>query len=307
MIKRCNALLRKDSLSYGLFPLRARAYNMIDEHTKALQDAMDGGRAADAAVQRASTVQGGIAWYGLGKLDSAEFWLKRALADGPDPQASFHLGLVEKSKGDLDAALAFFQSSLDDEADQVAALRERGSVLALQGDTLGARRDLDRIVELDPRDPVNWNSRGYYSYALFNDHARAIADYDQAIKLNPNYGYAFNNRGWSYYKLGNTDKAIKDIRAAGSKNPGNPYVYRNLGVIALEEQDTKGACLQFAEAIRYGFTALHGPEVEELMRTHCPDAPVLVPEKNGSTPAMQPVPERGNAPGGRTPNRTNAP
>ena len=76
-----------------------------------------------------------------------------------------------------------------------AALRERGACLAAAGDTARARADLDRAIALDPRDPVNWNSRGFHRWALHGDHERALADYAQAIKLNPNYTYAINNRG----------------------------------------------------------------------------------------------------------------
>ena len=102
--------------------------------------------------------------------------------------------------------------------------------------------------------------------------AAAVADFSKAIKQNPNYSFAFNNRGWSRFKLGDTNGAIKDIDLARSKKPDNPYIYRNLGIIALEKKDVRGACTHFQHALELGFTALHGDEVERLVKEHCPNA-----------------------------------
>ncbi|MFM8923710.1 MAG: tetratricopeptide repeat protein, partial [Microcystis panniformis] len=42
----------------------------------------------------------------------------------------------------------------------------------------------------------------------------AIADFNQAIRLNPNLAGAYGNRGLAYGKLGESQKAIADLRKA---------------------------------------------------------------------------------------------
>jgi len=121
--------------------------------------------------------------------------------------------------------------------------------------------------------------------------------------LDPNYGYAFSNRGWSRYKLGETGKAVKDLKLAARKNPGNSYVYRSLGMIKLDAGDTAAACTHFSEAIARGFTKYHGPEVQALMDKHCAGGnPVVVPSPVAPKPTAPPS----NAPGG-APEKSNAP
>jgi tetratricopeptide (TPR) repeat protein len=147
-------------------------------------------------------------------------------------------------------------------------------------------------VELAPHDAVAYNSRGFYRYARWNEHERAIADMSMAIKQDPNYGYAFSNRGWSYYKMGNTEQAWKDLTLAAKKNPGNAYVYRNMGYIELETGKKEEACVYFRKAMERDFTRFHGDEVEVLIATHC------TVEKAPGTPAELPAfPPRTNAPG----------
>ncbi|HEY0979102.1 MAG TPA: tetratricopeptide repeat protein, partial [Flavobacteriales bacterium] len=179
------------------------------------------------------------------------------------------------------------------------ALRLQGECAAVQGDSAAARNALDKAVALTPRDPVAYNSRGYYAYAHFDKHHEAVEDYDRAIKLNPNYSYAFNNRGWSRYRMGDREQALKDINKAARRKVFNPFVYRNLGIITLEQGDTLKACGHFRKALSYGFTALYGPEVEDLMKGNCgrtePAAPVQAPNA--------PLPPRS----GKPPVRSNAP
>src|SRR5690606_6151851 len=208
-------------------------------------------------------------------------------------------GKLDLVKGDVRSAMVHFDHVLAKDPDHVRALLERGAAHAIAGDTATARRDLDRAVELAPRDPVAWNSRGFYVHAAQGRHAEAIKDYDRAMKFDPNYGFACNNRGWSLFQLGDNDKALNNINLADRKSPENPFVHRNLGLIAIALGDTAQACLQFDQALRYDFTTLHGDEVQTLVSRHCrerkPAAEGAANDRNArDTPETPPV--RSNAP-----------
>jgi len=261
------------------YVLRAEANNSIAEFGKAEYDAREAIRLFPDSTN--GLFQLAMAEQGLGQLDSAAFHLRQVKQPSRSVEVCYRLAIVQQMRGQLPDALlqvdeAIAMSRPDDPA--TARLhRVKGEVDAMMGDTASARIQLDQAVSLAPKDPVNYNSRGYYLHAWVGDHKGAIVDYDKAIKINPNYSYVFNNRGWSLYKLGETDKGIKDIQRARKKKPFNPYPYRNLGVIALETGDTARACGLFRESLQKGFTALYGDEVEKLVTVSCKNegAPVL--------------------------------
>lgn len=279
--------------------LRAEGYNAIGEFSKAEADARSAMQLLPG--RREGLLQLALAEQGLGRLDSAAHHLRQVLGTGADAEVRYRLALVEMSRGQLGAAMTEIDRALamaGAPGPQTARLhRVKGEVAAMAGDSLLARQQLDSAVALAPDDPVNYNSRGYYAHAWRGEHGKAIADYSRAIRLNPNYSYAFNNRGWSRYKLGEKDKALKDIGQAKRRKASNPFIYRNLGVIALESGDTAKACMLFRQALDWGFTASHGPEVEQRISACCGKLPVPVqpPATNARRPETPVVP-RSNAP-----------
>lgn len=288
--------------------LRAQAYNRTGEPAKAEADAR-------ASLQQLPANTEGLFQLALaekqqGKLDSAAFHMQQFRKASPGPEADYQLALVQQAQGKLTEAMATLDQliatgpagqDVSQGVDRAKAHRVIGEVAAMLGDSALARTELDRAVELAPADPVNYNSRGYYGRAWWGDHHGALADYDRAIKLNPNYSYAFNNRGWSRYKLGETRKGIKDIERAKRRKAHNPYVYRNLGVIAMETGDTAKACIQFRKALEEGFTVQFGPEVQERVAASCGGGDPKPARRD--PPRQQPVPAiRDN-----TVPRTNAP
>ena len=290
----CNARLGAQPV-HRFLPLRAEAYNRLGEHQKARHDA----RAwlVKAPDDRDGLFQLAIAEQGIGHGDSAIMLLDRLAESGGSTTIRYQLALAYQQVGRCEDALAQVGTVPADTAvDFLAKVhRLRGECAAEVGDTVLARRELDRAVELAPRDPVVYNSRGFFVHARNDHHAAAIADYDRAIKLNPNYSYAFNNRGWSRYRSGDTPGALRDMNKAARRKVFNPYIYRNLGLVALGSGDTTAACTRFRQALEYGFTAKHGSEVEDLIKTHCKDAPpVQAPSAPLNAPDRPAI--RSNAP-----------
>jgi tetratricopeptide (TPR) repeat protein len=242
-------------------------------------------------------------YSGQGKLDSAMLYMDPPEALVGNAEHLYRAGNVFLRAGDVAQAMRYFDLGVHTYPRMARMVRERGASHALLGDSVQARADLDKAVELAPREAASYNSRAYYGYLHFGDPARAMADLDKAIKQDPNYGYAFSNRGWCAYKLGDVAKARKDLALAIRKNPGNAYAYRSLGIIAIETGDKAKGCAELHQALEQGFTGLYGNEVLELIAIHCANAapapvvPLVTPPK--APPA--------NAPGAPPPNKTNAP
>ena len=282
--------------------LRAEALNRIGEHEKALRDAWSAVQHFPGLAEAYHEM--GVAEQGLVLGDSAETHLRAAIALKDRPDTRQRLAAVLMMRSDHPGALAQLDTAARALPTGSAALasveRARGECLASAGDTVAARAAFDRALAIAPDDPVTYNSRGWFLHALHGHHAAAVADYDRAIRLNPNYSYAFNNRGWSRYRMGDVEKGLADIEKARRRKVFNPYIYRNLGVIALERGERQRACEQFRKALAYGFTERFGNEVKYLAATASTGA------DNGLTPVQAPNAPL-SAPTKNTPVRNNAP
>jgi tetratricopeptide (TPR) repeat protein len=301
----CNDHLMLKNVEPPFYVIRAEANNMIGEHGKAAEDARQALSYAPASTE--ALLQLAIAEQGMGRNDSAVVHLRQVLERDPNGEAYVRMALAHQQLRDHQAALADLDEAQrsKDTIDLARLERIRGECHAMLGDSARSRAAFDSALAISPRDPVIWNSRGFHRYATFGEHARALQDYDQAIKLNPNYSYAFNYRGWSLYKLGDTDKALQNITLAERKKANNPYVYRNLGVIKIEQGDTVGGCASLRMALDLGFTDLFGPEVQDLVALHCPIVPKAAPV-NAPAP-LPPAKAPSNAPGSAPVKRNNAP
>jgi tetratricopeptide (TPR) repeat protein len=246
----------------------------------------------------------GIAEQAQGKADSAIAHFTTALERAPTALNHYHLGVAYQLRRAYPEAVAAFTKAAsmagDDPHMQARIDRSRGESLAAMGEVEEARAAFAKALERVPDDPVTLNSRGWFLFAAKGDHRSAIADYDRAIQLNPNYSYAFNNRGWSRYRLGDKDGALSDIGKAKKRKIFNPFIYRNLGIIALEGRDTVLACTHFRRALEYNFTAMFGNEVQELADKNCRN------ENKGAAPVQAPHAPM-DRPDGTPPVRTNAP
>jgi Tfp pilus assembly protein PilF len=300
-IRTCDRMVSGKTPHTSFRVLRAEGFNRIGNYAQAEKDARTALAVVRGDTVQMAALQIGIAMMESGRPDTARIWLERSLGGHMDAEAQLRLARLDLLQGAQGEALNRLNTVLERQPDLVRALLERGAVHAARNDTAAARRDLDRAVELAPRDPVALNSRGFLVHATRGDHARAIVDYDRAIKMDPNYSFAFNNRGWSLYKLGQVDKGRKNILLAARKRAANPFVFRNLGVIALETGDTATACSHFKQALVLKFEQLHGPEVSELQRKHCTTPAVPPAPSNAPDAPVRPTSPRSNAP------RSNAP
>lgn len=231
---------------------------------------------------------------GLG--DSAVYHLKRAESKDSNGFYSYLLGKAYNLTGDYRKAVQAFDSSIRKESGTAySAIRERAIARVGMNDTASARMDFEEAISLAPKDPVNYNARGYHLWAHSNQHEKAIKDYSAAIRLNKNYGFAFNNRAWSYYVIGKKQLASTDLKHSERRRPNNPFLHWNRGKIALAEKGPE-ACGHFRKAIELGFAHYRPKEAQDVMSTNCTPKRK---ENVENAPTIHPTkPRKSNAPGG---------
>ena len=262
----------------------------------------------------AQTVADNLIKKNPGSLNGARLQGRIALAEGRGEDAVRYLERAEEMESkafyryllgkaynltrQYSAAIVAFDESIRiGSGSSYSAYRERAVSHMGMGDTTLARKDFDKAIELAPKDPVNYNARGYHLWQALGEHHKAVADFSEAVRINVNYSFAFNNRAWSNYQIGEKAKASQDLKNAERRRPDNPFLHWNKARIALAE-GRPTACGHALKAIELGLGNFEPEESAEFLQVNCKD--VKVPEEKKEVKPEKPVkkPFRSNAPGG---------
>ncbi len=79
---------------------------------------------------------------------------------------------------------------------------------------LQALRDLDKVIEANPRNPYAWYNKAAIHYSQ-RDYAEATRALDKAIEIDPHLGAAWFNRGLCRLQAGLKREAFADLSKAG--------------------------------------------------------------------------------------------
>lgn len=113
--------------------------------------------------------------------DAAETVLDKALADFPD-----------------NVQLLYLRATLHTERDELARMEE----------------DLRRIIELEPDNPIGYNTLGYVLADRTDRHEEAYDLIRKAVELAPDDPAIIDSLGWVQYRLGMLEQARKNLENA---------------------------------------------------------------------------------------------
>jgi tetratricopeptide (TPR) repeat protein len=88
--------------------------------------------------------------------------------------------------------------------------------------------DCDRAIEMEARDPNNFNSRGLVNYRL-GRYAQAVADYDRSLQGDPGVASSYLMRGLARRALGAAG-SDDDLAKSRQMDPGVAARYASYGV-----------------------------------------------------------------------------
>jgi Tfp pilus assembly protein PilF len=118
-----------------------------------------------------------------------------------------------------------------------------------RGDIRAALQYFDRSIALSPYYDLLYYNRGSVRYAL-KDYRGAAADYDAALKINPSHIPSYHNRAYAKIQLGDYTGAAADFEAALKINPGAAETYISLGNLKAQYlKDYAGSIQMFTRAI----------------------------------------------------------
>jgi len=225
-------------------------------------------------------VYGGVAVWGFtpaperegailrsaGRREEAVDALRRALAAAPEcAPARAVLGEVLRELGGRRKGYAEVQAAvrLDPKCSYATARLKavepgrdeawifgcRGGGLRLEDDLDGARRDLEKAVELDCGCGWAW---GWLGEVLMRrgDHAAALDALNRAVALFAEWPEAYLWRGETLRRLGRGQEAAADLEQAVALGYRNWDVFVSRGTIALEGGDQDRYLAEMTEALR---------------------------------------------------------
>lgn len=133
-------------------------------------------------------------------------------------------------------------------AQDTAALIERGQAYVTKQDRTAAIEDFSRALALKPADAntLFWRASVYAQQGLLD---QAIGDYNDVIRLQPKNFAAYNNRGSLYRAQKKLDLALRDYTAAIAIDGKQAIALTNRALIYRERSDLDAAITDLNSAI----------------------------------------------------------
>ena len=188
----------------------------------------------------------GRAYKAAGDLDSAESAYRQAMVlDGDYADAMISLGIVLKTRGDADGAIALYDRALAKAPLSAAAHANRANALALRALlTAEQARDevpSDEVIEahglaltLDPKNPLLLRNHGV---VLMRARRRreAAERFNEALTLEPSHVETCLNLGACLRALGDNRLACELYEKWLGLNPPQPVVMRSLAALLTRD------------------------------------------------------------------------
>ena len=118
-----------------------------------------------------------------------------------------------------------------------------------QGDALGAKQGLLKVVKQVPESAVAWYNLGL-SHQHLGEHEKAIAVYNKVVKIKPDFVDGWVNLAMSYQTVGDIQQAQAAATRGASLDPNHPRTTNLLGTLAAESGDQEIARDFFEKTLR---------------------------------------------------------
>ena len=198
------------------------------------------------------TYRQSLTWH-----DTRTLWEHVLALDPTNWIAYTNRGVARQAAGDVDGALADYETALRWNPGYAEARNDRGIVRYLRGDVDGALADYDAALRVRPEYADAYLNRGLARQAK-GDATGALADFGAAIRLRPGYARAHYSRANLRLAAGDVDGALADYGAAIDADPRYAEAYNNRAIARRSRGDLDGALADYDRAL--ALVAPGGPE-----------------------------------------------
>lgn len=148
---------------------------------------------------------------------------------GRSPLFYVLLSSLYQTKGEYLAAMQLMEAGIDIYPENLQLLFEYALVLEKNDLTEQALIVMESVLDVQPDHAEALNYIGY-TWADKNIHLEKALEYIlRADMLKPDNGFIIDSLGWVYYRLGDFQKAQKELERSLVLIPDDPYIYDHLG------------------------------------------------------------------------------
>lgn len=177
----------------------------------------------------------GVARQNMGRNRGAIEDYDRALALLPrNRQLLFNKALAQLEIHDYAGSGESFETLMRHYPNFANGHLGRARLLLATADTVGAKADIDRALEIDSRNANAYIMRADIAINSEEDYESALADIDQAIRLLPNQPGLYINRAYLRYNTDSYTGAMEDYDYALTLDPLNKTALFNRGLLLME-------------------------------------------------------------------------
>jgi tetratricopeptide (TPR) repeat protein len=163
-------------------------------------------------------------------------------------QAYLDRGRAYGDKGDADNEMADLDKAIELDPKNADAYATRGSAYGDKGDYDSEIGDETKAIELDPENATAYYDRGS-AYESKGDNDNAIADEDKAIEIGAEETDPYVERGIAYDNKGDHDHAIADYSKAIELDPSDEIAYYDRAIADGGKDDYDAAIADYGKAI----------------------------------------------------------
>lgn len=185
-----------------------------------------------------------------GNIDAAIEDINTALQVAPGSTNLWNdLGLAQSTRGDMQSAEAALLRAIQLDPEDVAA-HTNLAVLYLDQDRIReAKREIDRVMALDPGFDLALIARGRY-HLQTGELDKATEDLLRGTVANPAYSQGQLLLAVAHQEQGNRDAASQALDNADRLDPNDPVIPSFRASVAIDEYDSDGAIAAAQEYLR---------------------------------------------------------
>jgi tetratricopeptide (TPR) repeat protein len=204
-------------------------------------------------------------WYekavclaGLGRYVEAEESFRKALTLGTEaPSLLGDMAEMLSEQGRYEEALVWIERAIEADPKDSVQWSRKGYALYRLGKLEEAITCYERVVELDPTNENAWNNIGAHLERI-GKIEEALAHYERAAQIAPAFAQPWVNKGNVYLHLGQLDEALASFNRALDLDSTLAEVYANRGLIYTKLQQHEKALADFTQYIQRRPTDVRG-------------------------------------------------
>ncbi len=242
--------MKQDANQSSLYFERGTAYEMINQHQKAIED-FKKSLELDPANYNAMESLAEIYELRSGRFDDALQLYRRALEMAPEPA----------SRARLQTNIAILENRLQPDDNSPVRSWHLGNIKTAAGDLPKAERFYTKAIRMDPL-----MFQAYFSRGLLRMKAgyvkEALKDFEETVKISPTLRGAYIEKGLANQRLGNAEQAHQDFENAARMDPRDPYaLFYYAGALETKKE--------FQDALQYyneAMTRNPKPDLRKLIQ-----------------------------------------